>query len=80
MTPDEVFRTADLARAAGTHVNTVRFYEEMGFLPPAERGPNGYRLWTREHRDQMVFARKALHGLWPGRRIRASALDLVRKA
>ena len=74
------FSTADLARAAGTHVNTVRFYEEMGFLPPAVRGPNGYRLWTREHRDQMVFARKALHGLWPGRRIRASALALVRKA
>lgn len=80
MAPGEVLRTADLARAAGTHVNTVRFYEEMGFLPPAERGPNGYRLWKEEHRDQMVFARKALHGLWPGRRIRASALALVRKA
>jgi DNA-binding transcriptional MerR regulator len=77
---DDVFRTADLARAAGTHVNTVRFYEEMGFLPPAERGSNGYRLWNEEHRDQMVFARKALHGLWPGPRIRASALALVRKA
>ncbi len=74
------YRTSDLARAAGAHPNTVRFYEELGFLPPAERGPNGYRLWTRAHLDQMVFARRALHGLWPGRRIRKSALDLVRIA
>ena len=29
MEPGEVLRTADLARAAETHVNTVRFYEEM---------------------------------------------------
>jgi len=72
--------TSDLARASGTHPNTVRFYEQLGFLPPAERGPNGYRLWKRSHLDQMIFARRALHGLWPGRRIRESALSLVKLA
>lgn len=73
-------RTVDLARASGTHPNTVRLYEEWGFLPPADRGANGYRLWTSEHLDQMVFARTALDGFWPGRAIRRSALALVKLA
>ena len=74
------FRTADLALAAGIHVNTVRLYEEWGFIAPADRAPNGYRLWTVDHLDQIVFARRALHGEWPGGSIRKSALALVRLA
>lgn len=74
------YLTVDLARAADAHPNTVRLYETWGFLAPAERGKNGYRLWTVDHLDQMVFARRALHGVWPGRRIRESALALVRLA
>lgn len=74
------FRTVDVARAAGTHENTVRRYVEWGFLAEPERAPNGYRLWTAGHIDQMLFARLALRGLWPGRPIRESALALVRRA
>ncbi len=77
---DRTFRTVDLARAALAHENTVRIYVEWGFLARPERAPNGYRLWNRDHLDQMVFARRALHGEWPGRRIRESALALVRLA
>jgi len=81
MAPDRgPYRTTDLARAAGIHVNTVRLYEQWGFLAPAARGPNGYRLWTADHLDQIVFARRALHGEWPGGSIRKSALALVRLA
>jgi DNA-binding transcriptional MerR regulator len=75
-----VMRTIDLARASGSHPNTVRLYEEWGFIPPAARAANGYRLWGREHLDQMLFARFALDGFWPGRPIRKSALALVRLA
>lgn len=80
MEPDGFYRTIDVARAAGVHENTVRLYVEWGYLADPERAPNGYRLWTAAHVDQMIFARLALHGLWPGRRIRESALALVRKA
>lgn len=73
-------RTIDLARASDSHPNTVRLYEEWGFIPRAERAANGYRLWGREHLDQMLFARLALDGFWPGRPIRKSALALVRLA
>jgi DNA-binding transcriptional MerR regulator len=80
ITARESYRTVDLARAAGTHENTVRLYAEWGFLATPERAENGYRLWRREDIDQMLFARLALHGMWPGRRIRESALALVRRA
>lgn len=74
------YRTVDLARAAGTHENTVRMYAEWGFLAKPERAQSGYRLWKGEDIDQMKFARFALHGMWPGHRIRVSALALVRRA
>jgi DNA-binding transcriptional MerR regulator len=71
-------RTADIARAAGVHPNTVRMYEEWGFLPPVTRSANNYREYTRYHVEQMRLARLAMHGGWPGGRIRKSALALVR--
>lgn len=73
-------RTAEIAKAAGVHPNTVRLYEEWGFLQPAPRLPNGYRDFTEAHLDQMLLAWIALHGAWPGRAIRKSALALVRLA
>lgn len=59
-------RTTDVARAVGVHPNTVRLYEEWGFLPPIPRGPNGYRLFTPDHVDQMRLARTALQWPYPG--------------
>ena len=36
-------RIGELAEAAGTTTKTLRFYEDQGLLPPAERTPGGYR-------------------------------------
>jgi len=72
------FSTSRVAAAVGVHPNTVRLYEQWGFLQPVPRGANGYRMYGQEHVDQMTLARAALHGGWPGRAIRRSALDLVR--
>jgi DNA-binding transcriptional MerR regulator len=72
--------TSDIARAVGVHPNTVRLYEKWGFLPPIPRSAGGYRLFTETHLDQMRLARTALHGFWPGKNIRHSALALVRRA
>ena len=59
-------------------MNTVRLYERLGWIAPALRSKCGYRLFTAEHRRQMVFARLALGGAWSGRSIRHSAIHLVR--
>jgi DNA-binding transcriptional MerR regulator len=73
-------RTSDIAKAVGCHSNTVRLYEEWGFLPPIPRSRTGYRLFTEEHLDQMRLARTALRGPWPGHKIKGAALALVRLA
>jgi DNA-binding transcriptional MerR regulator len=72
--------TSQIARAIGVHPNTVRLYEAWGFLPAVPRSPSGYRLYTQRHLDQMRLARTALHGSWPGKKLRDSAVTLVRCA
>ena len=71
-------RTSDIAREVGVHPNTVRLYEQWGFLPPIPRSHSGYRLFTTDHLDQMRLARTALQGPWPGRKIKDAALALAR--
>jgi DNA-binding transcriptional MerR regulator len=72
----EYLSTSDIATAVGVHPNTVRLYEKWGFLPPVPRSPSNYRLFTETHLAHMRLARTALHGSWPGKNIRQSALDL----
>ena len=73
-------RTSDIAKAVGVHPNTVRLYEEWGFLPPVPRSRSGYRLFTEDHLAQMRLARTALREPWPGREIKRSALNMVRRS
>ncbi|MFI6432538.1 TioE family transcriptional regulator [Rhodococcus oryzae] len=42
-------RPSDLAREHGISTQAVRNYERDGFIPPAERTPNGYRVYTEVH-------------------------------
>lgn len=42
-------RPADLAREHGISTQAVRNYEQSGFIPPAERTPSGYRIYTAVH-------------------------------
>lgn len=54
------YRTVDLARMFGIHVNTVRLYERYGLIPKAERTQSGYRIFTELHVEQFKLARAAL--------------------
>ncbi|MFE6054851.1 TioE family transcriptional regulator [Kitasatospora sp. NPDC056446] len=42
-------RPSDLAREHGISTQAVRNYERDGFLPPADRTPTGYRIYTGRH-------------------------------
>jgi DNA-binding transcriptional MerR regulator len=55
--------TSDLARAIRVHENTIRHYEEWGYLSTAPRGPNGYRQYTSRHLEQARLVHLALW--WP---------------
>ena len=55
-------RPVDLARAAGMHEQSIRKYERWGFLPSAERAPNGYRVYTERHLAALLCARTLMAG------------------
>lgn len=48
-----------LAKRAGVGIDTVRFYERRGLLPPPERTPAGYRLYPAAIVDRIRFIRRA---------------------
>ncbi|GCE24151.1 MerR family transcriptional regulator [Dictyobacter kobayashii] len=55
-------RTIDMAHAGGISVQQVRNYEASGFIPPAERSPSGYRLYTQQHLAALKTARSLVGG------------------
>lgn len=46
------------ARRAGCPVATVRYYEEIGLMPPAERRPGGHRLYDQTDVARLIFIRR----------------------
>lgn len=73
-------RTSDLARAVGIHPNTVRRYVEWGLVPPVERSPAGYRLFTQRHLDCLQLARLVYAAPYPGRGFRAQGNEIIQHA
>jgi Hg(II)-responsive transcriptional regulator len=55
----ERITVGDLARRAGVHVETVRFYERKGVLPPPQRAESGYRLYSPEAVTRLRFVKRA---------------------
>ena len=53
------YTTTEVAKIIGIHPNTVRMYEIWELIPLAERKPNGYRIFTDFHIDQLRLARIA---------------------
>lgn len=70
--------THDLAQTLGIHVNTIRLYEDEGFLPPIPRAPNGYRQFTPLHLEQARLTCLAVR--WPFVGDRDALIELVRRA
>ena len=52
--------TSTIAKEFNIHPNTVRFYEEIGFLPQIPRKENGYRLYNQIHYEQLKLIRIGL--------------------
>src|SRR5215203_2558375 len=55
----EWFTIGHLAREAGTKVQTVRYYEQIGLLPPAPRSEGNQRLYDDRARRRLAFIRHA---------------------
>ena len=77
---EKTYRTAQLAREVGIHPNTVMRYIEWGLIPPVERAPNGYRIYTQKHLDCLKLARNVYTSYYPGKALRASANLMIEAA
>ncbi|WP_043827908.1 MerR family transcriptional regulator [Cereibacter sphaeroides] len=48
-----------LAEAAGVKVPTIRYYEQIGLLPPPERSAGNQRLYGHRAEERLAFIRHA---------------------
>jgi Cu(I)-responsive transcriptional regulator len=59
MPSDTPFNIGALARATGTKVETVRWYEKVGLLPAPARSTGNYRTYGEAHLGRLSFIRRA---------------------
>ena len=52
-------RIGDLAHATGTRVETIRWYEKQGLLPPPSRTAGNYRIYEDVALARLSFIRRA---------------------
>jgi MerR family copper efflux transcriptional regulator len=52
-------RIGQLARQSGIAPSAVRYYEQLGLLPPPERMASGYRSYGEDTLDRLTFIRSA---------------------
>jgi DNA-binding transcriptional MerR regulator len=54
-----MFRIGELSVKTGVSPKTIRYYEQVGLLPPARRAGNGYRLYDEADVERLRFVRGA---------------------
>ncbi|HEV2760356.1 MAG TPA: heavy metal-responsive transcriptional regulator [Acidimicrobiales bacterium] len=52
-------RIGELGDLVSVPAKTIRYYEEIGLLPPPERNPNGYRNYDHAAADRLRFVKAA---------------------
>lgn len=50
-------RIGELSKSTGVDIDTIRFYEKSGLLPPPARSDNGYRDYAHAHLERLAFIR-----------------------
>ena len=56
---DSQLTIGQLAKSAGVHIQTVRYYERLHLLGPAARASSGYRLYGPEEERRLRFIKNA---------------------
>ena len=51
-------KIGELARLAGTNVETIRYYERDGLLPVPARSEGNYRIYGEPHVQRLFFIRR----------------------
>lgn len=48
-----------MSRRTGVHIETVRYYEKIGLLPPPPRTEGGHRLYSDDQLKRLTFIRRS---------------------
>jgi len=59
MVAEKSLNIGALAKATGTKVETIRWYERVGLLPAPGRSPGNYRTYGKVHLGRLSFIRRA---------------------
>ena len=57
--PEREMPIGALAERTGVKVETIRYYEQVGLLPPPERTEGNQRRYTNRHRERLAFIKHA---------------------
>jgi MerR family copper efflux transcriptional regulator len=55
---DAMLTIGKLAKAAGVTTPTIRYYEEIGLLPAADRSESGQRVYGADDLERLTFIRR----------------------
>lgn len=72
-----MYTTKQLASQFGLHPNTIRLYERLGYISPAERGTNRYRYFGDLHMLQMKVCRSIFGYPYFNRRLRGCGNEVI---
>lgn len=50
-------RIGELSTACATPIETIRYYEREGLLPPPARSAGNFRIYDAQHRERLQFIR-----------------------
>lgn len=73
---EEELKIGSLSQLTGVKAGTIRFYEKCGFLEPAKRLPNGYRVFCGRHIYQVRVCRLVFGG-FVNKRLRKISKDVL---
>lgn len=77
MNTKKYYTPIDIARDCGIHTNTVRLYEKSGFVTPAQRDQNHYRMYTELHKVQFQLCRAIFDYPFTNSKLRGAGCKLL---
>lgn len=54
-----MYRIKELSQKTRVTSQTIRYYEQRGILPVPARAENGYRIYTDDDVERLIFVRRA---------------------
>jgi len=69
--PANPMTIGSLSKRSGVNIETIRYYERVGLIPPPPRSAGGYRLYGEPQLRRLAFVRRSRELGFTGQEIRA---------